>query len=252
MTWFIFLFDPQNGKYTSIVCSSIQPLLTHSAFPCLVSFKRNPIFNKLKIFFTSYLLRIAYLGLTLSLRTISFIICIPGFILLSRQLKEERNGIRGVLANGGTELEALRKEEFVISNTDQSQQTLDNSTDRETQLWQDNTSSREPLYLLHTHTHTNKTTHIHTQYIKSDTVYMHTTEICRESHIVSNPVLYSINSIFVQVDLCGFVNLKKLKYFLNVYVFFFFHMKKSITIFFFCFNGGTWDKMGNVTSTKAV
>uniref|UniRef100_UPI0037E72CE1 solute carrier organic anion transporter family member 1C1-like n=1 Tax=Semicossyphus pulcher TaxID=241346 RepID=UPI0037E72CE1 len=79
--------------------------------------------------------RIAYLGLTLSLRTISFIICIPGFILLSRQLKtEELNGIRGALANGGAELEALRKEEFVISNSDQSQQTSDNSTDRETRL----------------------------------------------------------------------------------------------------------------------
>uniref|UniRef100_A0A7N8XAY9 Solute carrier organic anion transporter family member n=1 Tax=Mastacembelus armatus TaxID=205130 RepID=A0A7N8XAY9_9TELE len=75
-----------------------------------------------------YLL-IAYLGLTLSLRTISFIVCIPGFILLSRQLKEEeRNAIHGALANGGAELEALRKEEFVISNSS------DNSTDRETRL----------------------------------------------------------------------------------------------------------------------
>ncbi|XP_039986715.1 solute carrier organic anion transporter family member 1C1-like isoform X2 [Xiphias gladius] len=79
--------------------------------------------------------RIAYLGLTLSLRTISFIICIPGFILLSRQLKkEEKNAIHGALANGGTELEALRKEEFVISNSDQLQQTSDNRTDRETRL----------------------------------------------------------------------------------------------------------------------
>ncbi|KAF3847795.1 hypothetical protein F7725_020823 [Dissostichus mawsoni] len=79
--------------------------------------------------------RIAYLGLTLSLRSISFIICIPGFILLSRQLrKEERNAVHGALANGGTELEALRKEELVVSNSDQSQQTADNSTDRETRL----------------------------------------------------------------------------------------------------------------------
>ncbi|KAM9853069.1 solute carrier organic anion transporter family member 1C1 [Aulostomus maculatus] len=79
--------------------------------------------------------RIAYLGLTLSLRTISFIICIPGFILLSRQLKkEERNAMHGSLANGGAELEALRKEEFVISNSDQLQRTSDNSTDRETRL----------------------------------------------------------------------------------------------------------------------
>lgn len=74
--------------------------------------------------------RIAYLGLTMSLRSISFIICIPGFILLSRQVKEEeRNAIHGALTNGGTELEALRKEEFVINNSS------DNSTDRETRLW---------------------------------------------------------------------------------------------------------------------
>ncbi|XP_029027072.1 solute carrier organic anion transporter family member 1C1-like [Betta splendens] len=67
--------------------------------------------------------RIAYLGLTLSLRTVSFIVCIPGFILLSRQLKEEeRTAIHGSLANGGAELEALRKEEFAVSNTS------DNST----------------------------------------------------------------------------------------------------------------------------
>uniref|UniRef100_A0A668AI31 Solute carrier organic anion transporter family member n=1 Tax=Myripristis murdjan TaxID=586833 RepID=A0A668AI31_9TELE len=79
--------------------------------------------------------RIAYLGLTLGLRTISFILCIPGFILLRKQLKrEERNAIHGALANGGTELEALRKEEFVISNSDQSQRTSDNSTERETRL----------------------------------------------------------------------------------------------------------------------
>uniref|UniRef100_A0A8C6KFG1 Solute carrier organic anion transporter family member n=1 Tax=Nothobranchius furzeri TaxID=105023 RepID=A0A8C6KFG1_NOTFU len=58
--------------------------------------------------------RIAYLGLTLSLRTISFIICIPGFILLSRQMKEEEKcAAHGALTNGGTELELLRKEEFL-------------------------------------------------------------------------------------------------------------------------------------------
>ncbi|KAM9732695.1 solute carrier organic anion transporter family member 1C1-like [Menidia menidia] len=79
--------------------------------------------------------RIAYLGLTLSLRTISFIICIPGFILLSRQLKkEERSAMHGALTNGGTELEALRREEFVISNSDQLAQNSDNSTVRNTRL----------------------------------------------------------------------------------------------------------------------
>ncbi|XP_023207554.1 solute carrier organic anion transporter family member 1C1-like isoform X2 [Xiphophorus maculatus] len=80
--------------------------------------------------------RIAYLGLTLSLRTVSFIICIPGFILLSRQLKEEerKSVLHGALTNGGTELEVLRKEEFVVLNSDQAMHTTDNSTDRHTQL----------------------------------------------------------------------------------------------------------------------
>ncbi|XP_054884378.1 solute carrier organic anion transporter family member 1C1-like isoform X2 [Poeciliopsis prolifica] len=80
--------------------------------------------------------RIAYLGLTLSLRTISFVICIPGFILLSRQLKEEekKSVLHGALTNGGTELEALRKEEFAVLNSDQAVHTADNSTDRHTQL----------------------------------------------------------------------------------------------------------------------
>ncbi|KAJ0022142.1 hypothetical protein NQD34_009632 [Periophthalmus magnuspinnatus] len=79
--------------------------------------------------------RIAYLGLTLSLRTISFVICIPGFILLGRQLKqEERNALHSSITNGGAELEALRKEELVISNSEQSQRIADNGTDRETRL----------------------------------------------------------------------------------------------------------------------
>ncbi|XP_037534071.1 solute carrier organic anion transporter family member 1C1 [Nematolebias whitei] len=74
--------------------------------------------------------RIAYLGLTLSLRTISFIICIPGFILLSRQLEEEeKSSIREALSNGGTELEALRKDEFVVQKSDQTVHTSGNGTD---------------------------------------------------------------------------------------------------------------------------
>ncbi|XP_014824006.1 PREDICTED: solute carrier organic anion transporter family member 1C1-like, partial [Poecilia mexicana] len=81
--------------------------------------------------------RISYLGLTLSLRTISFVICIPGFILLSRQLKEEeetKSVPHGAVTNGGTELEALRKEELVVLNSDRAMHTTDNSTDRHTQL----------------------------------------------------------------------------------------------------------------------
>lgn len=79
--------------------------------------------------------RIAYLGLTLSLRTVAFIICIPGFILLARQLKqEERNALHSTVTNGGAELEALQKEEIVFSNSEQTQRICDNGTDRETRL----------------------------------------------------------------------------------------------------------------------
>ncbi|XP_061775200.1 solute carrier organic anion transporter family member 1C1 [Nerophis ophidion] len=79
--------------------------------------------------------RIAYLGLTLSLRTVSFLICIPGFVLLRRQLRrEERDALRATSANGGTELEALRKEEFVSANSERSQASQDNGTARETRL----------------------------------------------------------------------------------------------------------------------
>uniref|UniRef100_A0A8C6WF87 Solute carrier organic anion transporter family member n=1 Tax=Neogobius melanostomus TaxID=47308 RepID=A0A8C6WF87_9GOBI len=79
--------------------------------------------------------RIAYLGLTMSLRTVSFIICIPGFFLLAQQLKqEETNAFHSTVTNGGAELEALQKEEFVISNSNQTQRICDNGTDRETRL----------------------------------------------------------------------------------------------------------------------
>ncbi|XP_013860782.1 solute carrier organic anion transporter family member 1C1 [Austrofundulus limnaeus] len=79
--------------------------------------------------------RIAYLGLTLSLRTISFIICIPGFILLSRQLKEEKKrALHESLSNGGTELETLRKEEFVILKSDETVHTSDNGTEEYSRL----------------------------------------------------------------------------------------------------------------------
>ncbi|CAL1570355.1 unnamed protein product [Knipowitschia caucasica] len=77
--------------------------------------------------------RIAYLGLTLALRTVSFVICIPGFILLSRQLKqEERNALHHAATNGGAELEALRKGEAVSSSSEQ--RISVNGTDRETRL----------------------------------------------------------------------------------------------------------------------
>lgn len=118
-------------------------------------------FTNMNLPLWSSTVRVAYLGLTLSLRTISFIICIPGFVLLSHQLKkEQRNGIHGALANGGAELEVLRKEDLVISNMSQSQQTSDNSTDRETQLWQ------HPHAPRYGDAHTNKS--------------------CRESHTIKH------------------------------------------------------------------
>ncbi|KAJ3591244.1 hypothetical protein NHX12_009190 [Muraenolepis orangiensis] len=52
--------------------------------------------------------RIAYLGLTLSLRSVSFLVCIPGFIVLRRQMRrEQRKAAQRALANGGAEMEAL-------------------------------------------------------------------------------------------------------------------------------------------------
>ncbi|KAM6986872.1 solute carrier organic anion transporter family member 1C1 [Aplochiton taeniatus] len=79
--------------------------------------------------------RIAYLGLTLGLRTISFLLCIFGFILLKGHLRrEERSAVLGALANGGPELEALKKEEVISPNAVQSPWISVNHTERETRL----------------------------------------------------------------------------------------------------------------------
>uniref|UniRef100_A0A3Q2QYV1 Solute carrier organic anion transporter family member n=1 Tax=Fundulus heteroclitus TaxID=8078 RepID=A0A3Q2QYV1_FUNHE len=48
--------------------------------------------------------------------------------------EEKKSTLRGALANGGTELEALRKEELVILNCDQVVHATENSTDRHSQL----------------------------------------------------------------------------------------------------------------------
>ncbi|XP_041709622.1 solute carrier organic anion transporter family member 1C1 isoform X2 [Coregonus clupeaformis] len=83
---------------------------------------------------TSY--RIAYLGLTMGLRTVSFLLCILGFVLLKRHLRREERSAHQV-ANGGAELEALRKEEVLAFNSDQSLRTSTtdyNNTERETRL----------------------------------------------------------------------------------------------------------------------
>lgn len=52
--------------------------------------------------------RILYLGLTLGLRTLSFFLCISGFVFLKRHIRREE---RYSLTNGSAELDSLRKEE---------------------------------------------------------------------------------------------------------------------------------------------
>ncbi|XP_046729061.1 solute carrier organic anion transporter family member 1C1 isoform X3 [Silurus meridionalis] len=75
--------------------------------------------------------RVAYLGLTLGLRTASFFFCVLGLLILQRHVKKQKSR---TLSNGSTatELQALRKEE--ISNFDQSPRTSDYNPERETRL----------------------------------------------------------------------------------------------------------------------
>uniref|UniRef100_A0A9J8A005 Solute carrier organic anion transporter family member n=1 Tax=Cyprinus carpio carpio TaxID=630221 RepID=A0A9J8A005_CYPCA len=78
--------------------------------------------------------RIAYLGLTLGLRTASFFLCILGLVVLRRHVRRQEHN---TLANGGTaagELQALRKEENNSCNSDQCPQTADYGPERETRL----------------------------------------------------------------------------------------------------------------------
>lgn len=80
-------------------------------------------------------LRIAYLGLTLGLRTASFFLCVLGLVVLRRHVQKQE---RGTLANGGTgavaaELQALRKDENNGPNPEP--QTSDYDPERETRLW---------------------------------------------------------------------------------------------------------------------
>ncbi|XP_016367649.1 solute carrier organic anion transporter family member 1C1-like isoform X1 [Sinocyclocheilus rhinocerous] len=80
--------------------------------------------------------RIAYLGLTLGLRTASFFLCFLGLVVLRRHVRQQE---RNTLANGGTgaaagELQALRKEENNSCNSDQCTQTADYDPERETRL----------------------------------------------------------------------------------------------------------------------
>uniref|UniRef100_A0A671K5M1 Solute carrier organic anion transporter family member n=1 Tax=Sinocyclocheilus anshuiensis TaxID=1608454 RepID=A0A671K5M1_9TELE len=80
--------------------------------------------------------RIAYLGLTLGLRTASFFLCILGLVVLRRHVRRQE---RNTFANGGTgaaagELQALRKEENNSCNSDQCPRTIDYDPEQETRL----------------------------------------------------------------------------------------------------------------------
>ncbi|XP_064785265.1 solute carrier organic anion transporter family member 1C1-like [Oncorhynchus masou masou] len=78
--------------------------------------------------------RVVYLGLTMGLRTVSFFLCMLGFALLRRHVKQEENI---ALTNGNVEMEfeSLRKEESNSSiHSDQFVRALDCNPDRETRL----------------------------------------------------------------------------------------------------------------------
>uniref|UniRef100_A0A672ZL27 Solute carrier organic anion transporter family member n=1 Tax=Sphaeramia orbicularis TaxID=375764 RepID=A0A672ZL27_9TELE len=76
-------------------------------------------------------LKIVYLGLTLGLRTVSFFLCILGFAILKRHIKQEE---KSALTNGSAELEALKKEESNSIHCEQFILALDRNPDRETHL----------------------------------------------------------------------------------------------------------------------
>ncbi|XP_030630784.1 solute carrier organic anion transporter family member 1C1 [Chanos chanos] len=78
--------------------------------------------------------RIAYLGLTLGLRTVSFFLCALGLVMLQRHLHRQEHG---AVANGGSsaaELQALHRDETNTSNSDQFPNTSDCDPERETRL----------------------------------------------------------------------------------------------------------------------
>ncbi|KAM9754625.1 solute carrier organic anion transporter family member 1C1-like isoform 1-T4 [Menidia menidia] len=75
--------------------------------------------------------RTVYLGLTLGLRTVSFLFCIWGFALLRKHIKREE---KGVLTNGNAELESLRKEDNSSIHCEQLILSPDCNPDRETHL----------------------------------------------------------------------------------------------------------------------
>ncbi|XP_056312181.1 solute carrier organic anion transporter family member 1C1 [Danio aesculapii] len=80
--------------------------------------------------------RIAYLGLTLGLRTVSFFLCILGLLVLRRHVQKQKHS---TMLNGGSaaagELQALRKEENNSCNSEQcAPHNSDYDPERETRL----------------------------------------------------------------------------------------------------------------------
>ncbi|KAG5267431.1 hypothetical protein AALO_G00221660 [Alosa alosa] len=85
--------------------------------------------------------RTAYLGLTLGLRAVSFLLCIWGFAVLRRHVRRQERGpmtngnAAGAVAAAADELEALRKEETAgAASSDQSPRNSDCYPERETRL----------------------------------------------------------------------------------------------------------------------
>lgn len=189
--------------------------------------QNEPNLNKTPFFFFTFSpLRIAYLGLTLSLRTVSFIICIPGFILLSRQLKEEeKSAVREALSNGGAELETLRKDEFAVQKSDQTVHTSGNGTDPHSRLWLPIMQKWLHFFifppLLPCVCHLNP---MHTKFVQSYTInmHLHSTEICREPHVAFNHLVYSRKIYICTTECVEVVRLwQKLNLFLECALFLF-------------------------------
>lgn len=118
--------------------------------------------------------RIVYLGLTLGLRTVSFLLCISGFALLKRHVKREE---KYALTNGSAELETLRKEENSSVHCEQFIPASDCNPDRETRLW----ASAQPLFFwcrFMEHHETYRGSHTHPVHTFDSTQSIYLYRIC--------------------------------------------------------------------------
>lgn len=96
------------------------------------------------LFCCLFFCRILYLGLTLGLRTLSFFLCISGFVFLKRHIKREGEY---PLTNGSAELESLRKEEKGSVLCEHCLPASDGRHDRETCLWVDRETHTVDIFL---------------------------------------------------------------------------------------------------------